>query len=207
MCRHREKRYSSCRTRRCHLQNPPSPARAERLSPANPSCPRSRSGDRRRNRRAANPSRPHPAGGSRDLIVGNVVDLEFTSIDVAQHEIGCAGGVNWRKDVDITAQTCALMPTALSRMRFIAFAHSSAVFVSSNTSVNAGDDSACPRKNPGSSGAPCSREMLCTVLRTQAMFSSPFSPALLPPPIFCLTLHGRASMFFILSQSGERPER
>jgi len=47
-----------------------------------------------------------------------------------------------RWDVDITAQTCALMPTALSRMRFIAFAHSSAVFVSSNTNVNAGDDSA-----------------------------------------------------------------
>jgi hypothetical protein len=38
-------------------------------------------------------------------------------------------------------------------------------------------------KNPGSSGAPFSREMLCTVLRTQAMFfllsgfadSSPFA--------------------------------
>jgi hypothetical protein len=39
-----------------------------------------------------------------------------------------------------------------------------------NTNVNSADELDCPTKNPGSSGAPFSREMLCTVLRTQAMF-------------------------------------
>jgi hypothetical protein len=113
------------------------------------------------------------------------------------------GALEDQVDVDITAQTCALMPTALSRMRFIAFAHSSAVFVSSNTSVIAGDDSDCPRKNPGSSGAPSSREMLCTVLRTQAMFSSPFLPALLPPPFFFgLPPHGWCIRVLHLEQIG-----
>jgi hypothetical protein len=37
--------------------------------------------------------------------------------------------------------TCAVMPTAVSRMRFIAFAQSSAVVTSSNTNVNVGDES------------------------------------------------------------------
>jgi hypothetical protein len=111
-------------------------------------------------------------------------------------------------DVDITAQTCALMPTALSRMRFIAFAHSSAVFVSSNTSVNAGDDSACPRKNPGSSGrppqgrcsAPCLGPRPCFPLRSCRHFYRPQSSS-------ASRFTAGASEFFILSQSGERPER
>jgi hypothetical protein len=55
-------------------------------------------------------------------------------------------------------------------MLFIAFAQSSAVVVSSNTNVNMGDELDCPTTNPGSSGAPSSREMLCTVLTIQAMF-------------------------------------
>jgi hypothetical protein len=64
------------------------------------------------------------------------------------------------------------MPTALSRTRFIAFAHSSAVDTSLNTKVNSGDELDCPTKKPGSSGAPFSREMLCTVLTIHAMFCS-----------------------------------
>src|SRR5262249_61016598 len=36
------------------------------------------------------------AGGSRQLIVGDVVDLECAAVDVAQHEIGCACPVRWR---------------------------------------------------------------------------------------------------------------
>jgi hypothetical protein len=67
--------------------------------------------------------------------------------------------------------TCALMPTALSRMRFIAFAQSSAVARSSNTNVNVGDESDGPTKNPGRWGRPSSREMVCTVPTIQAMFA------------------------------------
>jgi hypothetical protein len=39
-----------------------------------------------------------------------------------------------------SAQTRPLMPSALSKICFIALAHSSAVFLSSKTSVNVGDD-------------------------------------------------------------------
>jgi hypothetical protein len=46
-----------------------------------------------------------------------------------------------RTSFDIrTGQAGPLMPTALSRMRFIAFAHSSAVVTSSNTNVNSADE-------------------------------------------------------------------
>jgi hypothetical protein len=69
-------------------------------------------------------------------------------------------------------QRRALMPTALSRMPFIAFAHSSAVAASSNTNVNSADEVDCPTKKPRSSGAPSSREMRCTVLTIHAMFCS-----------------------------------
>src|SRR5262245_51609173 len=82
-----------------------------------------------------------------------------------------AAAARLRTRFDIrTGQAGPLMFTALSRMRFIAFAHSPAVVTSSNTNVNSADELDCPTKNPGSSGAPFSREMLCTVLRTQAMF-------------------------------------
>src|SRR4029453_9714687 len=71
-----------------------------------------------------------------------------------------------------SVQRPALMPTALSRTRLTAFAHSSAVVTSSNTNVNSADELDCPTKKPASSGAPSSREMLCTVLTIHAMFCS-----------------------------------
>jgi hypothetical protein len=33
---------------------------------------------------------------ARDVIVGDVIDLELTSVDVAQHEIGCTGCMDRR---------------------------------------------------------------------------------------------------------------
>jgi hypothetical protein len=45
------------------------------------------------------------AGGSGELIVGDVVDLERAGVDVAQHEIGGAGGVNWRNAGILPIQT------------------------------------------------------------------------------------------------------
>ena len=91
--------------------------------------------------------------GTRNLLT-SVGEDESSSLHSPDDRLAAA---RFRTSWDVAnGQTCALMPTAFSRMRFIAFAQSSAVFVSSNTSVNAGDDSACPTKNPGSSGAPSS---------------------------------------------------
>jgi hypothetical protein len=72
-------------------------------------------------------------------------------------------------------QTRPLMPSALSKMCFIALAHSSAVVLSSKTSVNVGDDPSSWTTNPGQSGRPSSRQMLCTVLTNQAIFTHSYA--------------------------------
>jgi hypothetical protein len=59
--------------------------------PAEANKPSYRWADRRRSRPAANPGRPHPAGGSDKGVASNIVNFERAGIDVAQHEVGRAG--------------------------------------------------------------------------------------------------------------------
>jgi hypothetical protein len=114
---------------------------------------------------------------TRQVRVPAVAAHDISSVSfLASAPIHGITNVNSADEVDCPTkkpvQRRALMPTALSRMPFIAFAHSSAVAASSNTNVNSADEVDCPTKKPGSSGAPSSREMLCTVLTIHAMFCS-----------------------------------
>src|SRR6516164_4472821 len=81
-CRCRVRRSSSHRLRRCRRRSPPSLARVGRPHLRRPWM---QSGDRRRSRRDR-----AQAGGRRDHVVGDVVDLERAGIDVAQDEVGPA---------------------------------------------------------------------------------------------------------------------
>jgi hypothetical protein len=111
MCRRQERRYSSCQPHRCHRRNLPSLARVERLSP---SCPSSRSGDRRN---AANlPVQADPAHGGSALqsIIGDVVNFKCAAVvavvrtaanNIAQHKIGCACPIRCRDARELPIQT------------------------------------------------------------------------------------------------------